>query len=356
MNRKNIYTLISAILLIVVTGVISSCTQRTAPDSDNSIRFNPTLPEGFRETKAYIYQGTELPTSDENFYFHIDAYLADKDGSDGLDVLPYFSSDVKYLYIYNDQDQIQEWRFCNITEGGVEWVEYYYPQTGESIDLFGYVRAEYVTVKEANPPTFSVEMPLTDNQSDVKEFMYAYSPGQTKDNNPVQLNFIHPFAAVRFVVKQSHRNLIINKIGFKNLKNKATCSLNPANNYSMNWSFDESDNSNPMEISVGKTIPDDINFGGPIGDTYLVLPQTFDSDENAGIKLFVDYTWNNNDNDNTNDNHTPEILLHTLQPEGWSPGYIYTYAMNLGNSAEEISFKVTVEPWVKTYSYTYELE
>lgn len=324
---------------LLLLGLCISCSERHRPDRDGAICVKPSLAGDYKDTKAYIFEGTALPSynDDKDFFFKVDAYL-------GQDL--FFTSNVKHLYIYNDQDQVDEWRFHD----GTGWKDYYYPQKGTSIDMFGYIPRDYVEVFQANPPIFTVEMP-NDAQIDLKEFMYAYAPGQSADNpDPVELVFQHPFTAIRFVVKQSHRNLKINSIGFQNLKCTGTCSVS-SDNVSWELSGDQT-----MTIPVNKTIPNDINFGGPIGDTYLVIPQEFTTGDN-GLKLYINYDWDNNDGNDQNDHYTPSILLSEIHTaESWEAGYIYTYAMNLGNSAEEIRFDVTVEPWDETYTYEFELE
>lgn len=325
---------------LLLLGLCISCSERHRPDRDGAICVKPSLVGDYKDTKAYIFEGTALPSynDDKDFFFTVDAYL-------GEDL--FFTSNVKHLYIYNDQDQVDEWRFHD----GTDWKDYYYPQRGTSIDMFGYIPRNYVSVSQANPPSFTVVNMPNDGQTDLKEFMYAYAPGQSADNpDPVELVFQHPFTAIRFVVKQSHRNLKINSIGFQNLKCTGTCSI--SEDKTATWTLD---NPQTMTIPIGKTIPNDINFGGPIGDTYLVIPQEFTD----GLALYIDYNWNNNDGNNQNDQYDPSILLseiHGVGSESWQAGYIYTYAMNLGDSAEEIHFDVTVEPWVPTHNYEFELE
>lgn len=322
---------------LLLLGLCISCSERHRPDRDGAICVKPSLAGDYKDTKAYIFEGTALPSynDDKDFFFTVDAYL---------DQALFFTSNVKHLYIYNDQDQVDEWRFHD----GTEWKDYYYPLKGYYIDMFGYIPRGYVKVSQANPPSFTVNMPY-DGQTNLEEFMYAYAPEQSADNaGPVELVFQHPFTAIRFVVKQSHRNLRINSIGFQNLKCTGTCII--SEDMTATWNLK---NPQTMTIPINKTIPNDINFGGPIGDTYLVIPQEFTD----GLALYIDYDWNNNDGNDENDHYAPSILLSEIHTAGsWQAGYIYTYAMNLGNSAEEIRFDVTVEQWDLTYEYEYELE
>ena len=322
-----------------MTAAAVSCSKEVTPEPDGAIRLDPKIGEGYNDTKASIFSDAELPKTET---FHVDAFLSDPSGA----VKPYFSSDAEHLYIYNDQDQIDEWRFCDLSSGSPVWKNYYFPLES-TVDFFAYVSQDYVTVsKTTNPPTFSAELPLLGAQTDeVKEFMYAYTPAMSKESPTVPLAFEHPFAAIRFVVGQSHRDLTISSMGFRNIFRSGTCTLNNENGrYFPSWALgDKTD----MLVDINKIIPGDINFGGPVGETYIVMPQDLDA-----VKFVINYKWNNNDNNNLNDEYNIEVGL-----EGsWTAGKIYTYSLDLGNSAEEILFNVDVEQWVHTYDYTFELK
>lgn len=321
-----------------MTAAAVSCSKEVTPEPDGAIRLDPKVGEGYNDTKASIFSDAELPETET---FHVDAFLSDQST-----VKPYFSSYAAHLYIYNDQDQIDEWRFCDLSSDSPAWKNYYFPLEG-TVDFFAYVPQGYVIVsKTTNPPTFSAELPLLSAQTDkVKEFMYAYTPAMSKESPTVPLVFEHPFAAIRFVVGQSHRDLTIKSMGFKNIVSSGTCTLNNENGrYLPSWKLG---GTTDMLVDINKIIPGHINFGGPVGETYIVMPQ-----ELAGVKFVINYSWNNNDDNNSNDEYNIEVGL-----EGsWTAGKIYTYSLDLGNSAEEILFNVNVEQWVHTYDYTFELK
>lgn len=322
-----------------MTAAAVSCSKEVIPEPDGAICLDPKVGEGYNDTKASIFSDAELPETET---FYVDAFLSDPSDA----VKPYFSSYAAHLYIYNDQDQIDEWRFCDLSSGKPAWKNYYFPLES-TVDFFAYVPQGYVTVsKTTNPPTFSAELPLLSAQTDVvKEFMYAYTPAMSKESPTVPLAFEHPFTAIRFVVGQSHRDLTISSMGFRNIVRSGTCTLNNENGrYLPSWKLG---GTTDMLVDINKIIPGDINFGGPVGETYIVMPQALD-----GVKFVINYKWNNNDNNNLNDEYNIEVGL-----EGsWTAGKIYTYSLDLGNSAEEILFNVDVEQWVHTYDYTFELK
>ena len=340
MKRKMKKNIIHSLAVLLMTAAVVSCSKEVTPEPDGAIRLDPKVGEGYNDTKASIFSDAELPETET---FYVDAFLSDQST-----VKPYFSSAAAHLYIYNDQDQIDEWRFCDLSSDSPAWKNYYFPLEG-TVDFFAYVPQGYVIVsKTTNPPTFSAELPdLSDQTDEVKEFMYAYTPAMSKESPTVPLAFEHPFAAVRFEVGQAHRNLTIRTMGFKNINHKGSCALEydeESDRYLPKWS---NTTTGDMTITVNKIIPGDINFGGPVGETYIVMPQNLDA-----VKFVINYSWNNNDDDNSNDEYNIEVGLGG----SWTAGKIYTYSLDLGNSAEEILFNVDVEQWVHTYDYTFELK
>lgn len=334
--KRNI---IHSLVLLLIAGLAASCSKEV-PEHGGGIRLEPKIGEGYTDTKTSIYSDSEFPKED---YFHVNAFLSDAGGA----AKPFFDSDVSWLEVVNDQETIKEWRFFDPSDGNYK--NYYFPIEG-TVDFFAYVPQEYVKVDETtNPPTFSVEMPEFDSQTDdIKEFMYAYTPEKSKEEPQVPLEFEHPFAAIRFEVGQAHRDLTIRKMGFKGIYHTGKCTVREKDDrYIPEWILESSGD---KTIYVDKIIPGDINFGGPIGYTYIVLPQTLEE-----MTFVIEYHWFDNDNDTSDDEHEVEMQMSRLHTE-WEAGRIYTYSLDLGNSAEEILFNVDVEPWNHTYDYTFEIK
>ena len=137
-----------------------------------------------------------------------------------------------------------------------------------------------------------------------------------------------------------------------------TTTLNATTDNRTQISWTGTGSTNSFTIPVGKTIPDQINFGAKIGGPYLVMPQSL-----ASATITINYLWNNKktyDDENSNDedynsqNKEDEMnknniyqITRPLTGE-WLAGNKYNYVLNLGDNKEEILFKVEVEPWLVT--------
>lgn len=187
--------------------------------------------------------------------------------------------------------------------------------------------------------TIQCDLPLSYNeQVSAKEFIYAYTKAQlyTEANKgKVNLNFIHPFSAVRFVLGAAHGNTLINSIELKNLAFKGTLDLR-----NEDWTLDNNNNNNnngtitiPVDKTVGAAGDNGIQLNTNIGVDLIVLPQEIDD-----ITICVTYKWNET-------NYTSEVKVNTKQSTPWSPGKIYTYKLNLGDSAEDIISTVSITAW-----------
>lgn len=194
--------------------------------------------------------------------------------------------------------------------------------------------------------TIQCALPLSYNeQVSAKEFIYAYTKAQSyteANKGKVNLNFIHPFSAVRFVLGAAHGNTLINSIELRNLAFKGT--LKASENVSQDelshedWDLDNNNNKGTITIPVGKTVgaagDNGIQLNTNIGVDLIVLPQEMTDD----ITIYVTYKWNETD-------YTSEVKVNTKQSTPWSPGKIYTYKLNLGDSAEDIISTVSITAW-----------
>ena len=192
--------------------------------------------------------------------------------------------------------------------------------------------------------TIQCALPLSYNeQVSAKEFIYAYTKNQSyteANKGKVNLNFIHPFSAVRFVLGAAHGNTLINSIELRNLAFKGT--LDASNNVSQDelshedWTPDN--NKGTITIPVGKTVgaagDNGIQLNTNIGVDLIVLPQEMTDD----ITIYVTYKWNETV-------YRSEVKVNTKQSTPWSPGKIYTYKLNLGDSAEDIISTVSITAW-----------
>lgn len=197
-------------------------------------------------------------------------------------------------------------------------------------------------------PSFSCTLPL-DGQNDLQEFIYAYSTGQNKNSTGskgekgiVQLRFVHPMSAVVIKLDQSYRMKVIS-VGLSGIYNSGTY-----RNAHNTLDFDGNQNGNFTQVCwtpsgakdktltapVGKEVPDEINYGSPIGGPYMVMPQSL---EGVSIKITFE-----------RDDQTPETrsaIIYRDDVPNWEPGMVYTYSLTLGDPLEEIMFNVYVDEW-----------
>jgi hypothetical protein len=220
----------------------------------------------------------------------------------------------------------------------------------KNIEVGNHVAGKGLTINCTMQDTTADNNNETDDLLDPlgQETIIAYTPNKHKKK--VELNFVHPFAAVSFELKQAHRNLTINWIRFNNVYLTGTTTLNDATNNSTQISWTGTGAPNTFTIPVGKTIPDQINFGAKIGGPYLVMPQNL-----ASATITINYTWDNQKDaddpvtgdEDTNTNNEIYQIKRTLTGN-WLAGNKYNYVLNLGDNQEEILFKVEVEPWQVT--------
>lgn len=238
-----------------------------------------------------------------------------------------------------------KWQFV---DGGDYATHYYWPIVGSvhstagvvgSIDFVGYVPNTAPTgytlnaYSDSNGPSFSVALPYTagtpntfneTNQNSTREFMYAYATDQTKDSGSgtVNLEFQHPFALVNIYLKSAKRGTVINSIQLSGINTSGTFV------YSSGWGSLGTEAT--LSKTVGKTIPNQLNFNSLIGGPYMVIPQTLSGSNN----LTVNQTYNASTGD----------ISGTIN-ETWAPGYIYNYYLDLGEDEGRILIDVVVEAW-----------
>lgn len=339
-------------ILAVSAVVLCGCSKdKPLPENDGTISLVPVMDERDALTRASLYRNEDDLREDT---FHVQAYLSEDDAL-------YFSSDVRYSAEDRDDVTKHQWRFYEPigNAGQYKYMEYYWP-IGHSLDFFASAPSDCSYVEfndQSNPPAFTATMPLSNadtenevHQDNMREFMYAYAPGQDKSSGSVRLDFKHPFAGIVFKVAQSHRDLTVKSITVNAIYNKGTCSI--ADSAEPEWNLTSNGN---LNLSIGKIIPGDVNFGGELCDPYLVLPQENNSQPKD---ITVKFHWKGNKDKNWIEVEG-EKYTYTISGKisnDWSAGKIYTYSLNLGNSREEILFEVSVEDWKYVYEHEFEIE
>lgn len=265
----------------------------------------------------------------------------------------YFESDAIYSTDALDVSDYQ-WMFGEIVNKKPVYKDYYWPLV-ESLDFFAYAPSscDYVAVDtETNPPTFTATMLPEEagkgpDLETMKEFMYAYAPGKNKSGGSVELAFQHPFAAIKFKVSQSHRDLTVKTITIGDVNYEGTFDPDPD---APAWTFSKS---GAMVMTVNKTIPSEVNFGGELCGPYLVLPQT-----NSSKQVEIVFQWNGEKDDlwAPVESEEPTYKITGTISNDWVASKVYTYTVDLGNSREEVLFKVYVNDWDHIYDHEFEIE
>lgn len=238
------------------------------------------------------------------------------------------------------------WEFYSTSAS--DWTHFYWPIEGSvhatagtvsSIDFVGYVPytpPTEITINAysaSNGPSFSAALPYTSgtpntftetDQAPIREFMYAYATDQTKGSGSgtVNLVFQHAFALVNIYLKSAKRGTVINSIQLSGINTSGTFV------YISGWGSLGTEAT--LSKTVGKTIPNQLNFNSLIGGPYMVIPQTLSGSNN----LIVNQTYNASTGD----------ISGTIN-ETWAPGYIYNYYLDLGEDEGRILVDVVVEAW-----------
>ena len=339
-------------LMLTVT---VSCTDERMIEETQSSPIRLSVVSDREVSRAYLYED-DLKNEQE---FGFDAYLMDGDNTSYLENA--------WVYYFNG------WYFRDKTYQG-KLLDYYWPNDHRvnfvaymPYDLnksvvagFDFTNESGVTFDCTLPGTSGNDRTIDDTKYNARtvkhEFVYAYrhdcQKGET-DKDPVKLRFVHPFAAIKFKLSQSHRNLTIHSITLNSVYNTGTYTNGAdtydsykTGQYTLTHEYWSTDNIEPgtLKVDYDKTVPTEINYYSLIGGPYLVIPQSLEN-----VTLSVNYSWDTADGEDT----TPATIATTDIP-AWQPGMIYTYTLNLGDNKEEILFKATVEPWTKGEDEGYE--
>ena len=350
---------------IIIPLLYLSCSKASMIVMNDEISFTATSHEvssievkaGEESGGAYLYENLAAIQNKELFggYFNVKAYKSGTDDEHFTD-----ATTVKY---HTDTQYEPAWYIYNPTSNAFE--SRYWPKT-YSLDFLAYMplkRPDSGSTKEitqeidpnthitsfgydtkSKSPTFSCSnLPLNKaDQAAVKEFIYAWAPGQSYTSvntgadatGKVKLEFKHAMAAVYIKIAGAHGGTILHKIGFKGIYNNGSFTV-----VDKEWTPSGS----PADLIIDtedQKIPDDIQIGHTYGP-YLVIPQ----DHRDEVNLYIDYDWRGQ-------------TAPVLKPLGaeWECGKKYTYSLVLGDSAEDIMVNVSVESWGNPIGGDHEIE
>jgi hypothetical protein len=113
-----------------------------------------------------------------------------------------------------------------------------------------------------------------------------------------------------------------------------------------------------LNLAVGKIIPGQVNFGGDLCGPYMVLPQVNSGNDDNKKVIEIEFHWIG-----VKEPGWTEVggKANTYKITGkisndWVASKVYTYELDLGNSREEILFKVKVDDWEYVYDHQFDIE
>lgn len=317
--------IIKHILVALLCIAASACADKTEDPqvAELPISVSVSLPQ----TKASIFdtQASLINSEIGGGNMIVSAYV-----TDGEDKGARHIDNVRVTYFADAKD----WRFTNAAGA---YVNYYWPKQ-DKLDFFAYFPVDLtktgvtsVAYTYPDGPSFNYSLPL-DSQDGIQEFIYSYATNQDGSTPNVQLDFHHPFAAVKFELGTSYRLEKMHCIKLEKIYYTGSYSTDDEGKWQMNLG----NTTGTLNISIEKGVPDPINFNSPIGGPYLIAPQIIPDD----AEFVIEFTRLDGIRD------SKKIKLKTLGGIAeWEAGKLYTYNISLGNTEEEILFKVTVENW-----------
>ena len=193
----------------------------------------------------------------------------------------------------------------------------YSPQT-----VPAYITGPTYAVNGTPAPAPSFDCTIPTDQSDLKEFVWALTPGRSRLNSisGVTMNFVHPFARIRFVLSPSSgTNVEITSVKITgSFKMSGTCTLSSAGTTST-WSS--------LSGSSGE-------IGGEIDKNYIAIPQTV-----GAHNVVVSAKWKEWSKDVTIDYNV------AVSVEQWQAGMSYTYTLTLSPVALKVDVAKYTEQW-----------
>lgn len=309
------------------------------------------------ESRAYLY-GSDL-TKEKEFGFN--AYLIDGNNTEYLNhtLVSYLNGGWYFRDQVYDQGKLLDYYWPN--DHNVNFLAYMpYDMTKSVVNDFSFTDDRGISFN-CDLSTSENNRTIDDTKNNTRtikhEFVYAYRHDCERSESGedvVHLRFVHPMAAIKFKLSQSHRDLKIHSITLSGLHNAGSYT-NAEDTYENYWMTQKNQDAltynhwtpskeGSMTIKYEKSVPTDINYYSLIGGPYLVIPQSLE-----GVELTLNYSWDTNQKINT----TPTAIT-TEEIPAWQPGKVYTYTLNLGDNREEILFKATVEDWEKGEDDGYE--
>lgn len=390
------YTYSLGFVAMLLTACSSDEEAVPAPEAGVPIRFQVDNQVAEGKSRAALLD--DEASIEEQGFFKLLAYHQsvgqgmDESGASVSSYQKYMEVDVKYFKEADEAGSDNVWRCWS----GNDYYQTYWPAQG-TLDLFAYMPYDISPASinyisnightQDGGPSFSAALPTSNTDDAAKtEFIYAYSKEKSEDSNSgwVGLHFVHPFALVKFQLVNSLR-LKLEKIVFGNTTTAGPLESGkptPAGGICVNGNYSNAaktdfeyaqnnqgkvvmteqgkqeyqtwvngavwngENSQTYTFTIDKQVPDELNMNTDFGGPSLVIPQVLTDDVTIYIK----------GKRAGNTNYEGCAKLKTTDVPKWQAGQVYTYRLNLGDTAEEILYDVVVEPWEKINKQIVEVE
>lgn len=345
-----------------------------APAEGGEIRLAVAGTSGLSATRSgalsydYDYLQNECSWPGSENYFKLEARM---------------SANLDKVYIddyvmYNTYVSEYPWRICEID--GTQ-LKYYWPGS-TAFDFFAYAPATSGGV--AVPPTIldngltydgfdpvenkhTLSCNLTEfrygDQSDLKEFIYAYETNQTyakQGVSGVTLHFQHPLAAIYIRLASAFENTKLNSVTFKSRNSTPTGSgiyytgTGTCTTDGTTWEHLEGAHANDFKININKVMGSTMFIGNIFDEPFLVMPQPL-ADRQGLEDVVMEIRFAKGHDDGGGSISWPVEKIVTLPITGvidrWESGKAYTYSLELGKD-ESVIVNASVESWNYQGNYT----
>lgn len=211
-------------------------------------------------------------------------------------------------------------------------VTYFWPAKGK-LDFYAYAAASNVpTINITKEKNITFNYTVPDPATSQPDIMFAHTTRSKDTGGPVELNFNHALAAVKFVAKDV-TNCTVESITLKNLYGEGSCTYTydtETETATFAWTREGDKKDFSQEFEVNLTDNDGKETTQPITDeneatTFMLIPQPL---KDITVEVVVE-----------TDEGT-STLTGSLTGE-WLPGHIYTYAISTESINWEYVFEVT---------------
>ena len=211
-------------------------------------------------------------------------------------------------------------------------VTYFWPAKGK-LDFYAYAAASNVpTINITQEKNIKFNYTVPDPATSQPDIMFAHTTRSKETGGPVELNFNHALAAVKFVAKDV-TNCTVESITLKDLYGEGSCTYTydtETETATFAWTREGDKKDFSQEFEVNLTDNDGKEPPQPITDkneatTFMLIPQPL---KDIKVEVVV-----------KTDEGT-STLTGSLTGE-WLPGHIYTYAISTESINWEYVFAVT---------------